>query len=315
RFPESYAAVNRDLNDAVDTLRAMVQAVVETTAEIGGASDSIARATGDLAQRTESSAAVIEQTSAAVGRMDARLRSTVQAAHKSSDGSQATLAAAGEVRVRADGAMEAMNRVSSSAAGIDDVIGGLDKIAFQTRVLAMIAAVEAGRAWDAGRGFAVVADLVSTLAMRAEEEAKRARTQLSATQQEVAVAVDAVGLVHGALETIVARCTEAVALTQAIASDNAAQAEAIGEITSAVTQLDRIAQQNAGMVTETSATAATLAQDIATLAARAAAFRYDSRDGDAPVAIEPGRVTEPAPRRAPTGRTVRLAPSRTLQRT
>ncbi|MGC5276134.1 hypothetical protein ACPXAM_23625, partial [Escherichia coli] len=89
---------------------------------------------------------------------------------------------------------------------------------------------------------------------------------------------------------------DAVALTQAIASDNAAQAEAIGEITSAVTQLDRIAQQNAGMVTETSATAATLAQDIATLAARAAAFRYDSRDGDAPVAIEPGRVTEPAPR-------------------
>ncbi len=146
RFPESYAAVNRDLNDAVDTLRSMVQAVVETTTEIGGASDSIARATGDLAQRTESSAAVIEQTSAAVGRMDARLRSTVQAAHKSSDGSQATLAAAGEVRVRADGAMEAMNRVSSSAAGIDDVIEGLDKIAFQTRVLAMNAAVEAGRA-------------------------------------------------------------------------------------------------------------------------------------------------------------------------
>ncbi|MBL7373220.1 methyl-accepting chemotaxis protein, partial [Escherichia coli] len=73
-----------------------------------------------------------------------------------------------------DEAVQAMGRVSESAKGIDGVIEGLDKIAFQTRVLAMNAAVEAGRAGEAGRGFAVVADLVSALAMRAEEEAKRA---------------------------------------------------------------------------------------------------------------------------------------------
>ncbi|WP_439953165.1 methyl-accepting chemotaxis protein, partial [Escherichia coli] len=67
-----------------------------------------------------------------------------------------------------DEAVQAMGRVSESAKGIDGVIEGLDKIAFQTRVLAMNAAVEAGRAGEAGRGFAVVADLVSALAMRAE---------------------------------------------------------------------------------------------------------------------------------------------------
>lgn len=43
-------------------------------------------------------------------------------------------------------------------------------------------AVEAGRARDAGRGFAVAADLVSALAMRAEEEAKLARDQLTLTR-------------------------------------------------------------------------------------------------------------------------------------
>jgi methyl-accepting chemotaxis protein len=285
-FPASYTGVNRDLNDAVETLRKMVCTVVETTNEINGASGSIAGATEELARRTESSAAAIEETSAAVNRMDQRLRSIADAARKTSEGSRQTLHAASEVRIRTDGAMEAMHRVARSTSGIDDVIEGLDKIAFQTRVLAMNAAVEAGRAGDAGRGFAVVADLVSTLAMRAEEEAKRARTQLSATQQEVTVAVEAVGLVDGALQTILTRCTEAAELTQGIADDNVAQATAIGEINSAVSQLDQIVQQNASMVEQTSAAAAGLARDVRTLAGHAAAFQYDLRTNDVPVAHE-----------------------------
>ncbi|MET4663594.1 methyl-accepting chemotaxis protein [Sphingomonas sp. PvP056] len=285
-FPAGYTGVNSDLNGAVETLRKMVCAVVETTNEIDGASRSIAGATEELARRTESSAAAIEQTSAAVNRMDERLRSTAEAARKTSDGSQQTLDAASEVRTRTDGAMEAMHRVSKSTSGIDDVIEGLDKIAFQTRVLAMNAAVEAGRAGDAGRGFAVVADLVSTLAMRAEEEAKRARTQLSATQEDVTVAVEAVGLVDGALQTILTRCTEAAALTQGIADDNVAQSIAIGEINSAVSQLDQIVQQNAAMVDQTSAAAGGLARDVQRLAGHAAAFQYDLRASDVPVTVE-----------------------------
>ncbi|WP_430983530.1 methyl-accepting chemotaxis protein, partial [Escherichia coli] len=115
------------------------------------------------------------------------------------DGAIATVSGGREI---ADEAVQAMGRVSESAKGIDSVIEGLDKIAFQTRVLAMNAAVEAGRAGDAGRGFAVVADLVSALAMRAEEEAKRARDQLTVTQSEILSAVGAVQKVDGALVNI-----------------------------------------------------------------------------------------------------------------
>jgi len=45
----------------------------------------------------------------------------------------------------------------------------------------------------------VVADLVSALAMRAEEEAKRARDQLTLTQTDIATAVGAVTKVDGAV--------------------------------------------------------------------------------------------------------------------
>ncbi|WP_252407709.1 methyl-accepting chemotaxis protein, partial [Escherichia coli] len=89
------------------------------------------------------------------------LKTTAEAAGRTVARADDAIATVAGGRGIADEAVQAMTRVSDSAKGIDGVIEGLDKIAFQTRVLAMNAAVEAGRAGEAGRGFAVVADLVS----------------------------------------------------------------------------------------------------------------------------------------------------------
>src|SRR5690606_29736049 len=140
------------------------------------------------------------------------------------------IAIVGSGRATADEAVQAMGRVAESAKGIDSVIEGLDKIAFQTRVLAMNAAVEAGRAGEAGRGFAVVADLVSALAMRSEEEAARARDQLTATQTDIVAAVEMVQKVDGALADISGDVGEVHDLLARIAVDNQAQSTAITEV-------------------------------------------------------------------------------------
>ncbi len=172
----------------------------------------------------------------------------------------------------ADEAVQAMGRVSDSAKGIDNVIEGLDKIAFQTRVLAMNAAVEAGRAGDAGRGFAVVADLVSALAMRAEEEAKRARDQLTVTQSDIVTAVEAVTKVDGALANISGDVAQVHELLASMAADNQAQSAAITQISVAIGTMDQATQQNAAMVEETSAAARNLAAEVDSLSEKAGRF-------------------------------------------
>jgi methyl-accepting chemotaxis protein len=156
------------------------------------------------------------------------------------------------------------------------VIEGLDKIAFQTRVLAMNAAVEAGRAGDAGRGFAVVADLVSALAIRAEEEAKRARDQLSFTQTEIMIAVEAVEKVDGAFADISVDVGEVTSLVTGMAADNVAQSYAVSEITAAVGSMDAATQQNAAMVEQTSAAAQNLMSEVSALVVETAHFRFGS---------------------------------------
>ncbi|WP_241659618.1 methyl-accepting chemotaxis protein [Sphingomonas glacialis] len=301
-----FTGLKDNFNSAVGTLRTLIGSVAESAATIRTGSDEIAHASEDLARRTENTAASLEETAAAIAQMDKRLQATASAAARTVDRADGAMTTVASGRAVTDESVQAMLRVSESAKGIDDVIEGLDKIAFQTRVLAMNAAVEAGRAGDAGRGFAVVADLVSALAMRAEEEAGHAREQLTATQAEIGTAVSRVQQVDGALSDISNDVGEVHRLLADIAADNLAQSTSVTEVTTAVNSMDRATQQNAAMVEQASASARNLASEAVGLAQQTAKFtigrggHQHARPAAAPAAHAPARPAKlPSPAKAP----------------
>lgn len=282
-FPPAYATLKNNFNTAIGALRELIGSFSAATLAIRTGSSEIAQASEDLAQRTESNAASLEETSAAIAQMETRLRTTAEAASRTADQTVEATQLVKVGRATAEKAVGAMNRVSGGAEGIDSVIEGLDKIAFQTRVLAMNAAVEAGRAGEAGRGFAVVADLVSALAMRSEEEAKRARDELTTTQADISTAVETVRSVDEALENIIGSVEQVHTLIGTVVEDNRAQSMTIGEITTAMGSMDQATQQNAAMVEETSAAARNLALEVAHLSEGAAQFKTDQASASASV--------------------------------
>lgn len=267
-----FTELRTDFNAAVLALRELIGSVGESAASIRIGSNDIARASSDLARRTEDTAASIGRAAHSIAEMNNRLKATASAAASTvsrADGAIETVATGRQV---ADGAVTAMQRVADSAERIDAVIEGLNKIAFQTRVLAMNAAIEAGRAGEVGRGFAVVADLVSALAKRAEGEAAQAREQLSVTQADIEAAVKSVERVDGALAAITSDVEQVHKLLGDIATDNAVQANAIGEIDSEISRMDMATQQNAAMVEQTSAAARQLSNEVGQLAGQAERF-------------------------------------------
>ncbi len=290
-FPASYAELKHGFNAALANLRDLIGSVAHSADGIRSGSVEISNASDDLARRTEGTAASLEETSSALGAIDARVKVTSEATHATVRRADEAIATVGEGRATAEQAVQAMTRVSESAKGIDSVIEGLDKIAFQTRVLAMNAAVEAGRAGDAGRGFAVVADLVSALAMRAEEESKRALDQLTVTQCEIGSAVEAVRKVDGALIDISGDVAGVHELLSGISTDNVAQSSAISEITAAIEAMDKATQQNASMVEETSAAARNLTSEVVALTDQTARFTITARAHGGPVHFRPSAET------------------------
>jgi len=134
--------------------------------------------------------------------------------------------------------------------------------------------------------------------MRAEEEAGRARDQLTATQTDIVAAVQMVEKVDGALANISSDVGEVHALLGQIATDNQAQSTAITQISAAIGTMDQSTQQNAAMVEQTSAAARNLSAEVTSLADQAARFTIGNDRPRATVrAVTPAAkapVTKPA---------------------
>eukprot|EP01035_Chromulina_nebulosa_P010736 gene10736-biopygen8987 len=169
-----------------------------------------------------------------------------------------------------------MSEIEKSSGQIGQIIGVIDEIAFQTNLLALNAGVEAARAGDAGKGFAVVAQEVRELAQRSATAAKEIKALVSTSSQQVAQGVALVGKTGSALESIVSEINNIAELIGDIAHSAQEQATGINEINSAVSQMDRMTQQNASMVEETATSSVSLVDDADRLAELVARFKLSS---------------------------------------
>ena len=151
-----------------------------------------------------------------------------------------------------------MQDIHSSSAKINDIIGVIDGIAFQTNILALNAAVEAARAGEAGRGFAVVASEVRSLAQRSAGAAKEIKALISASVEKTDGGKRVVQAAGTIMEDVVTNARQVNHLLADIATSSREQASGVEQVGHSIQELDRSTQQNAALVEQTTAAAVAL---------------------------------------------------------
>jgi len=268
----------RDMLEMLEKMRTHWQSVLGDVSKgiqvVHSASAELVAGSRKLSDRTEQQASALEQTAATMQEMRetamANAEHARQAAHLVEQAS--TVAEQGGERMRH--VIATMGEIQDRSRKIGDIIGVIDSIAFQTNILALNAAVEAARAGEQGRGFAVVASEVRSLAGRAAEAAREIKQLIQASVERVEAGNQQVSETGETIAAVVSNVREVRSLIQSISQGMGDQGSRLGEINSAVGQLDRNTQDNASLSEESSHQAQELHEQAIRLEAQLKGFRF-----------------------------------------
>jgi aerotaxis receptor len=281
RLPADQAGLAGQLERALNQLSVNLLAIVGDTRAgvdaLRGTASELARGNLDLAERTESQASSLVETSASMTQITGTVRQSADSAH----GVAGMALQAAEITSRSTAAVhrvtDTMQTIRQSSQRIQEIVQVIDGIALQTNLLALNAAVEAARAGEQGRGFAVVAGEVRQLAKRTSVAAQEIKQLIEEAAAKVETGTAQTDLARTTMDETLAAVRQMSQLVGGIGKGAAEQLVGISQINEAVTNMETLTQQNATLVQELTGAANSVGTQAEMVSEAVRIFRLDAQ--------------------------------------
>ena len=275
------ASLLRSLEAMRVQLSNTVRQIKSASDTVGGAATQINRSSRELAVRSESHAATLEQTASSIAQLTATVKGNAD------DAAQASALAAGAAAVAVQGGqvvgdvVRTMSSINESSQRIADIATLIDDIAFRTNILALNATIESAHAGVHGRAFSVVAGEVRKLAERSAKAAGEVSDLIEESVARIETGTRLVNTAGATMREVVLSVTRLSELVAGISAASNEQSTGIAQVNAAVSHMGSDTQKNAAMGERSLAAAGFLDEQARALSAAVSTFQLASL-GDAP---------------------------------